>query len=126
MSHLPVPRFAALLRRRHDDPGTSRARSPGSTFALLALWGVLGACSSTSTETRTATGAMVRAPGAAAPLAVVGTAWDNFDHRGSRWACRDLASGEMVSTSMCYGLTKEDRYWPGMAVPPGYRGMPDP
>ncbi|MDY0964885.1 hypothetical protein [Massilia sp. CFBP9026] len=95
-------------------------------LALLVLCGALGACGSTTTETRSTASAAVLAPGAAAPLAVVGTAWDNFDHRGSRWACRDLSSGEMVSSSMCYGLTKDDRHWPGMAVPPGYRGMPDP
>ncbi len=58
---------------------------------------------------------------------MVGTAWDNFNHRGTiMWACRDLASGNMVSKSMCHGLVKDDRHWPGMTVPPDYRGMPDP
>jgi len=73
-----------------------------------------------------AANAGARTPGAAAPLAVVGVAWDNFNHRGNMWACRDLASGEIVSTSMCHGLAKDDRHWPGMAVPSSYRGMPDP
>lgn len=98
-----------------------------SRLALLVLCGALGACSSTQPETRSSSSAAVLAPGAAAPLAVVGTAWDNFRHRSTvMWACRDLASGDIVSTSMCYGLPKNDRQWPGMAVPPSYRGMPDP
>lgn len=103
MSHRPVPRFV-----------------------LFALCGVLAACGSAKPEARSTAGAALLAPGAAAPLAVVGTAWDNFNHRGTvMWACRDLASGAMVSTSMCHGLVKDDRHWPGMAVPPDYRGMPD-
>ena len=116
MAQLSVPRLAQ-----------SRCGVFGSSFASLALCGVLGACSSTQPESRSSASAASRAPGAAAPLAVVGTAWDNFNHRGTvLWACRDLASGDMVSTSMCHGLTKDDRHWPGMAVPPGFRGMPDP
>jgi hypothetical protein len=95
-------------------------------FVLLALCGVVSACGSAERETRSTALAAFPAPGAAAPLAVVGAAWDNFNHRGTViWACRDLASGNMVSTSMCHGLVKDDRHWPGMAVPPDYRGMPD-
>lgn len=96
-------------------------------LALLVLCSALGACSSTKTETRSTASTAALAPGAAAPLAVVGTAWDNFKHRSTvMWACRDLASGDIVSTSMCHGLPKNDRQWPGMAVPPSFRGMPDP
>ncbi|WP_177185557.1 hypothetical protein [Massilia timonae] len=95
-------------------------------FALLAVCGLLGACGTTKPEMPSAANAGARAPGAAAPLAMVGVAWDNFNHRGNMWACRDLASGEIVSTSMCHGLVKDDRHWPGMAVPSSYRGMPDP
>lgn len=95
-------------------------------FALFAVCGLLGAYGNTKAEMPSAANAGARAPGAAAPLAVVGVAWDNFNHRGSMWACRDLASGEIVSTSMCNGLAKDDRHWPGMAVPSSYRRMPDP
>lgn len=95
-------------------------------FTLLVLCGLLGACASTTTDIPSAASAPIRAPGAAAQLAVVGTAWDNFNHRGNIWACRDLASGAIVSTSMCHALAKNDRHWPGMAAPADFRGMPDP
>lgn len=95
-------------------------------FALLVVCGLLGACGTAKTEVPSAATAGARAPGATAPLAVVGVAWDNFNHRGNMWACRDLAVGEIVSTSMCHGLVRDDRHWPGMAAPSSYRGVPDP
>mgnify|MGYP004551134955 CR=1 FL=1 len=102
------------------------AHPPVPRFTLLVLCGVLAACGSAKSDVPSTASPAIRTPGAAAPLAVVGVAWDNFNHRGNMWACRDLASGDIVSTSMCHGLVKDDRHWPGMAVPSSYRGMPDP
>lgn len=51
-------------------------------------------------------------------------AWDHFNHRGMHiWGCRKILSGEYVTDSFCYGKPRNDLQWPGMAVPPGYRGL---
>ena len=122
-----VPPLAEDRGGRHDRPGANGARSLGSSLSLLALCGALGACSSMVVEQPAAAVAGPRPVAAPSPPALVGTAWDNFNHRGTvMWACRDLATGDIVSSSLCFGLTRDDRHWPGMAVPPSYRGMPEP
>lgn len=127
MVHLLFPAVASVREARRRCVGLKAAYCPASSVSLLVLCGALSACSSTQTGIPLLPPADPVRPGGAAPPAVVGSAWDNFNHRGAvMWACRDLASGDIVSTSMCYGLTKDDRHWPGMAVPPSFRGMPDP
>jgi hypothetical protein len=50
------------------------------------------------------------------------TAWDNFQHRTNvMWACRQVVSGEFVANRFCRDQARNDRQWPGMAVPQNYR-----
>lgn len=98
-----------------------------ATWCALLLSTTLGACSSAGQDALAPVGAGAAPFAGSAPLALVGTAWDHFRHQTAvTWACRDLATGEIVSSSMCHALPMHDRQWPGMAVPPSYRGMPDP
>lgn len=101
----------------------------------------LGACSTGNPRAPSAAAGAAASASHTAPLAAAlaappafkgvltsgftGSAWDRFRHRGAAmWACRDIASGDIVSSGMCYGLTQVDRQWPGDAVPPSYRGVP--
>jgi|GEM_PF-2425806 len=95
-----------------------------SASALVLLCAALGACSSIGPGAPAAgDGSVASAPGAV-PVQFTGSAWDSFNHRGAvMWACRDIASGAIVANSMCHGLPQVDRQWPGMAVPPDYRGV---
>ena len=88
--------------------------------ALALLGAMLAACANAPDD---AGPSAWPTPGAA-PAPLFTSAWDNFNHRGAlMWVCRDVASGEVVSNSLCHGLPQVDRQWPGMAVPPGYRGV---
>lgn len=60
----------------------------------------------------------------ARPLPLYDVAWDNFNHRGAvMWNCREILSGDIVSNSLCHGKPRNDLQWPGMGVPPSYRGV---
>lgn len=94
----------------------------GSAVALLCA--ALAACGSTRPDTPAATAGSVGPAAGAAPVRFTGSAWDSFSHRGAvMWACRDIPSGAIVANSMCHGLPQVDGQWPGMAVPPDYRGV---
>ena len=101
------------------------------------LCALLGGCGTGNPRAQSAAAGAAASASHTAPLAAppaftgvltsgfTGSAWDWFRHRGAAmWACRDIASGDIVSSGMCYGLTQVDRQWPGDAVPPSYRGVP--
>jgi len=92
---------------------------------VLLLCAALGACGSTAASIPPAAARGVPAAPGAMPVVFTGSAWDKFRHRSLvLWACRDIASGDLVSNGFCHALPQVDRQWPGMEVPPSYRGMP--
>ena len=53
----------------------------------------------------------------------IGVAWDRVDHRGPRWLCRAVPSGNLVHVSLCADAPRDDTRWPGNTPPAGWSGL---
>lgn len=53
----------------------------------------------------------------------IGVAWDQVDHRGPRWLCRAVPSGNLVDIGLCAGAPRNDARWPGHTPPANWSGL---
>jgi hypothetical protein len=51
-------------------------------------------------------------------------AWDEFKHWDTMlWQCRNVKTGDFVSSKYCSGKSKVDSHWPDKTTPPNWSGQ---